>query len=88
MMRRIGITLLNFCGLASLRLSVRSRCHLMGRARRCPPILFTGIFSTELHVDRLWVKERVLEMGSAGDSPAPVGDPPTGTAEVYSVKRP
>src|SRR2546426_2453473 len=27
-------------------------------------------------------------MGSAGDSPAPVGDPPTGTAEAYLVKRP
>ena len=25
--------------------------------------------------------ERVLKIGSAGDSPAPVGDPPTGTAE-------
>src|SRR5438034_6038133 len=27
-------------------------------------------------------------MGSAGDSPAPVDDSPTGTAETYLVKRP
>ncbi len=27
-------------------------------------------------------------MGSAGDSPAPVGDPPTGTAETYLVLGP
>ena len=27
-------------------------------------------------------------MGSAGDSPAPVGDPPTGTAERDIAKRP
>ncbi len=26
-------------------------------------------------------------MGSAGDSPAPVGDPPTGTAEARLLKR-
>src|SRR6266498_3075704 len=31
--------------------------------------------------------ERVLKLGSAGDSPAPVGDPPTGTAEGSLVKR-
>src|SRR6266498_2603404 len=34
-----------------------------------------------------WVLERVLKMGSAGDSPAPVGDPPTGTAEARLLKR-
>src|ERR1700720_390569 len=27
-------------------------------------------------------------MGGAGDSPAPVGDPPTGTAASYVAKRP
>ena len=32
--------------------------------------------------------ERVLEMGSAGDSPAPVRDPPTGSAERNDAKRP
>ena len=32
--------------------------------------------------------ERVFKMGSAGDSPAPVGDPPTGTAERNDAKRP
>ncbi len=31
--------------------------------------------------------ERVLKLGGAGDSPAPVGDPPTGTAAAYLVKR-
>ena len=34
------------------------------------------------------VYERVLRMGSSGDSPAPVGDPPTGMAEACLVKRP
>ncbi len=28
----------------------------------------------------------VLKMGSAGDSPAPLGDPLTGTAEAYLLK--
>ena len=32
--------------------------------------------------------ERVLKTGSAGDSPAPVGDPPTGTALSLFAKRP
>src|SRR6266540_5282691 len=32
--------------------------------------------------------ERALKMGRAGDSPAPVGDPPTGMAEACLVKRP
>src|SRR2546430_414804 len=27
-------------------------------------------------------------MGSAGDSPAPVGDPPTGTAQIHVANRP
>src|SRR5216117_2064189 len=31
---------------------------------------------------------RVLKMGGAGDSPAPVGDPPTGTALSHVAKRP
>src|SRR5437762_13241398 len=31
--------------------------------------------------------ERDLKLGSAGDSPAPVGDPPTGTAEACLVNR-
>ena len=31
--------------------------------------------------------ECVLKMGSAGDSPAPVGDPPTGMAECTDLKR-
>src|SRR2546428_5081456 len=34
------------------------------------------------------VLERVLKMGSAGDSPAPVGDPPTGTALSHVARRP
>ncbi len=32
--------------------------------------------------------ERVLNMGSAGDSPAPVGDSPTGTAPSHVANRP
>src|SRR5438093_2203549 len=32
--------------------------------------------------------ERVLKLGGAGDSPAPVGDPPTGTALSHVAKRP
>ena len=32
--------------------------------------------------------ERVLKMGSTGDSPVPGGDPPTGTAESKLAKRP
>jgi hypothetical protein len=32
--------------------------------------------------------EPVLKLGGAGDSPAPVGDPPTGTAESSVAKRP
>jgi len=32
--------------------------------------------------------EVVLKMGGAGDSPAPVGDPPTGTALSHVAKRP
>ncbi len=31
--------------------------------------------------------ELVLKMGGAGDSPAPVGDPPTGTAASNIAKR-
>src|SRR5216117_859159 len=31
---------------------------------------------------------RVLKMGGAGDSPAPVGDPPTGTALSHVARRP
>jgi hypothetical protein len=30
---------------------------------------------------------RLYKMGSAGDSPAPVGDPPTGMVEVAARKR-
>jgi len=33
-------------------------------------------------------QECVLKMGGAGDSPAPVGDPPTGTALSHVAKRP
>jgi len=32
--------------------------------------------------------ERALKMGGAGDSPTPVGDPPTGTALSHVAKRP
>ena len=31
--------------------------------------------------------ERVLKTGSAGDSPAPVGDPPTGTTLSHNAKK-
>src|SRR5258706_563594 len=33
-------------------------------------------------------RTKPIDMGRAGDSPAPVGDPPTGTAEVTIARRP
>jgi hypothetical protein len=48
--------------------------------------LFAAIFNPSFCSDLF--SDPVLNLGSAGDSPAPVGDPPTGTALSHIAKRP
>src|SRR5438093_4376779 len=54
--------------------------HRTDQARRAP--------ATHLTIQPCNDLDRVLKMGGAGDSPAPVGDPPTGTALSHAAKRP
>ncbi len=67
-----------FCAIAAL----------VGCASTNRQVSESSLDETTVNRDGGQFLERALKMGGAGDSPAPVGDPPSGTALSHVAKRP
>ena len=61
---------------------------LLGCASTNRQVSESTLDGTSVNRDEGQFIERILKMGGAGDSPAPVGDSPTGTALSYDAERP